>query len=91
MARAHGYSAYTTGCHCEVCKAAKASYMRDKRASARELRIRAALFGERYEAQGITHGYAGYQDHQCRCPVCTAARSSWDAQHPRKSRRKVTV
>lgn len=88
MAAEHGYVRYTRGCRCQVCRAAKATYVRAKRASAREKRLWVALFGDggRYVATGITHGYAGYQDYSCRCEVCTAARSKHD-----KSRKRVSV
>ena len=32
----HGYGAYSTGCRCEVCRSAKAAYMRERRAAGRD-------------------------------------------------------
>jgi hypothetical protein len=72
----HGYLAYTYGCRCRTCREAKAAYMRD----ARERRHRARRLvqqhgaGGRNYVDGITHGYAGYQDYSCRCAICSAAK-----------------
>ena len=88
MVAGHGYGRYTNGCRCQVCRAAKAAYVRAKRASAAELRVWCALFGERYEATGITHGITGYQDHHCRCEVCRVAKAVRTA---RESRKKVSA
>lgn len=66
----HGYNAYANGCRCDVCRAAKADYMREKRATARALR--AADDAVPY----LHHGISGYQDSHCRCHVCRAAKSA---------------
>lgn len=80
----HGYGPYTRGCRCDVCRAAKADYMRRKRAVAAEWRALAEADGwGRHFVPGITHGYAGYQDWHCRCAVCRAARAAHDAK-PKK-------
>jgi hypothetical protein len=89
MPAGHGYGRYTNGCRCAVCRAAKAAYVRAKRASAAELRVWTALFGERYEATGITHGITGYQDHSCRCDLCRLAKA--EATERETRRRKVSV
>lgn len=65
----HGYYLYTAGCRCAVCRAAKAKYIREKRAAARAR----ALVGTNRGAHlvpGIKHGIFGYQEHRCRCDVC---------------------
>lgn len=79
---AHGYVAYTHGCRCDECRAAKAAYMRQKRRAARDYAGQLiAVDGSRYVAPGITHGtYAGYQDARCRCLECTAAKAAVDRQ-----------
>lgn len=65
----HGYGAYTNGCRCEVCRRAKAAYMRLKRAAEPTGHV-----------EGITHGYAGYQDYKCRCDICRTAKYRADKQ-----------
>lgn len=84
----HGYSRYTTGCRCLVCRTAKADYMRGKRAQAAEARRAAQAAGGAYVAPRITHGtLSGYRDSKCRCPDCVRAwnlaaawwRGSWPA------------
>lgn len=67
MIRTHGYSGYAHGCRCDTCRAAKAAYVRVKRAAAR------ANQGVKGQLE-ITHGYAGYQDACCRCYVCRWSR-----------------
>lgn len=70
----HGYGAYSRGCRCDECKAGKRVYMRAKRRDASQARRNG---GERYVAQGITHGtYSGYQDSYCRCHLCSLAKSN---------------
>lgn len=79
---AHNYNGYTNGCRCEICRAAKATYMREKRQGAARERDDAA--GE-YVAPGITHGtYAGYADSACRCGSCKQAKA--DADRGRRRR-----
>jgi hypothetical protein len=81
----HGYNPYAHGCRCEVCRAAKAAYVRAKRAAARE-RARGPLIVKdgpnelRNYVPGIKHGTAGYKDHLCRCEVCTASQAAEDAR-----------
>lgn len=89
MVAEHGYVRYTRGCRCQVCRAAKAAYVRAKRASAAELRSFAVFWDERYVATGITHGgISGYQDHHCRCDACRLAKAE---ASERETRRKVSV
>lgn len=72
----HGYNRYTHGCRCEECRAAKATYMRDKRARARAV-------GQRV-VEGIKHGTAGYKDHLCRCETCLGAKTAeWERRKAR--------
>ncbi len=72
----HDYIRYTRGCRCDECRAAKAAYMREKRAHwARKRRLSEADGAGRHFVAGITHGYSGYQDHSCRCEVCCASRA----------------
>lgn len=80
----HGYLAYAYGCRCEACRTAKALYMRTKRAAARVLREAAKAAGEVYVAEGIRHGYSGYQDYGCRCTACWRARKGADARRYRE-------
>jgi hypothetical protein len=78
MTETHGYSPYTHGCRCQVCRDAKAAYMRDKRSRGHKVRrfVESRPGAGRNYVDGITHGYAGYQDYSCRCEVCRAASSS---------------
>lgn len=77
--KTHGYAAYSNGCRCEVCRAAKAERTREYRAQARKaLRLVNAKGTGRNFVPGITHGYNGYQNHACRCMVCTHERSRYD-------------
>jgi hypothetical protein len=70
----HNYARYSRGgCRCETCKAAKAEYVRTRRAATAGLRKQAAAAGQVYIAQGISHGYSGYRDASCRCSVCWRA------------------
>jgi hypothetical protein len=83
----HGFTRYGYGCRCEVCRAAKAAYMRKRRAAARERRVAAeAASGSRYVAPGISHGLSGYQDHGCRCFVCRLSNADSSAQHRKRVR-----
>ena len=92
----HGYNAYTHGCRCEVCRAAKAAYMREKRAQAKHVglvRLNLRKPGEypRPTVAGITHGTPhGYNDNGCRCLDCTLAATAkrtaeFDRQRQRQS------
>ena len=72
---AHGYNPYTHGCRCEICRRAKADYMRQSRAEARKNRPEG-----RTPVPGIKHGYSGAQNHACRCYVCSLAASQRDTR-----------
>jgi rubredoxin len=72
----HDYARYSQGCRCETCKAAKADYIRTRRAAAAGLRRQAVAAGQVYVAAGITHGASGYRDASCRCPVCCRAKKA---------------
>jgi hypothetical protein len=71
----HGYGAYSNGCRCEICREAKAAYMRKLRDRRHRLRryVQGLPDAGRYVVDGITHGYAGYQEFSCRCRICRAA------------------
>ena len=74
----HGtYSAYARrgGCRCDLCWAAKAAYVRESRKAAGMARVKAELAGKTYIRTGIVHGVSGYQNHGCRCLVCTFAKA----------------
>lgn len=78
----HGYSKYTSGCRCEVCRSAKAEYMRSRRA-VRTAPAREAIVDERGRvrmiAVGITHGTrSGYEEYACRCAPCSTAHRRWN-------------
>lgn len=89
----HGYIAYTNGCRCEVCRKAKADYMRARRAAARALaakhtrsstgargaRHNAFAPGAfRYLARNVLHGTrAAYDEHGCRCRECVDRAHEW--------------
>ena len=93
----HGYGPYTNGCRCDVCKKAKADYMRERRAAARKIAQKHtrgsdgkrptastawAVGAERYVAPIAKHGSRfGYEEHGCRCFDCTEARSVDDRAH----------
>jgi hypothetical protein len=92
----HGYTAYTRGCRCEVCREAKADYMRARRAAGRALAQKhtstrrgqpARLVGTyRYVAPVERHGTrAAYEEHGCRCFDCTEARTAADRRYRRAS------
>lgn len=73
----HGYTGYATnGCRCDVCRKAKAEYMRAKRSEASRRRELVEAGGGRYLAEVPRHGLAGYRDAHCRCETCRAAASS---------------
>lgn len=86
----HGYNRYTYGCRCEVCRDAKAAYVRASRERRRRaLRLVRQVGAGRNYVAGITHGYAGYQDYACRCDVCMAARRERDVKYYRAVGRLV--
>ena len=69
----HGYGAYTRGCRCEVCRQAKADYMRARRAAGRSIAVPDT------GVCGVLHGtrYA-YEERGCRCRLCKQARAYSD-------------
>jgi hypothetical protein len=81
----HGaYNRYRSGCRCAACREAKAAYVRAARATASERRLEARRAGVVYVAEGITHGYAGYQEAACRCETCVAAKAAAYAASSKK-------
>lgn len=70
----HGYVTYSRGCHCTTCRAAKAAYMRNRRANAARVAMNAARQGLRHIAYSEVHGRAAYDELGCRCPSCFTAR-----------------
>lgn len=88
---AHGYGLYTHGCRCDVCRKAKADYMRERRATARKMAQKHTISStgkrpardtawtpgaHRYVAPIANHGSRfGYEEHGCRCLDCTEARA----------------
>lgn len=85
----HGYGGYTRGCRCDVCRAAKAEYVRDRRRRARQMAARFTDTSGRHLARGITHGtVSGYDENACRCQPCTSAMSAkWLAEYHRRKAR----
>jgi hypothetical protein len=80
----HGYAAYTKGCRCETCRAAKADYMRTRRAAGRAQaqEFAAKYKGARLMADGARHGTrAAYDERGCRCYACTKARTDSDRKY----------
>lgn len=69
----HGYGGYTLGCRCEICTAAKAAYMSEKRIAA------TASAQPGIAVTGVTHGTrSAYKDKGCRCEKCVAfMRETW--------------
>jgi hypothetical protein len=86
----HDYARYSQGCRCETCKAAKAEYIRTRRATAAGLRRQAAAAGQVYVAAGITHGASGYRDASCRCDVCCRAKKASQVRLGRRAEMAVT-
>lgn len=61
----HGYSLYTAGCRCDICKAAKRAYMAGRRQEARSAPADRS-------AEDFKHGTRfGYEERGCRCGPCT--------------------
>lgn len=90
----HGYNRYCDGCRCEVCRGAKADYMRERRALARAVAqqngqgrpgLPARTPGVlRHVAPITNHGTRyGYEEAGCRCFDCTDARSASDRKYYR--------
>ena len=89
----HGYGPYTNGCRCEICRKAKADYMRARRAAARALAQKnthtsdglrgspANTFtpgAERHVVDGVKHGTRyAYDERGCRCRDCTTKHDAW--------------
>lgn len=87
----HGYIRYTRGCRCEVCRAAKADYMRARRAEARgQAQVhtfwakQGGAWGDgaiRHVANVANHGTRfAYEERGCRCLECSRARATSDAR-----------
>lgn len=72
--KGHGYNRYTRGCRCEVCKQAKAAYMRERRAEARRLtQITPNRYVRRHAGRDVKHGTSfAYYEVGCRCQACRA-------------------
>jgi hypothetical protein len=67
----HTYNTYARGCRCLTCKAAKAEYMRVRRAEARDL---AAFLRSRKPLHPFGSGsVAQYEERGCRCYECVQA------------------
>lgn len=97
----HGYSGYAGGCRCDVCRTAKADYMRARRAEGRRRaqELTSAPSGKRpnrytafapgasrYVAPIDKHGTRfGYEEWGCRCADCTLARTASDARYGRRA------
>ena len=88
--RQHGtYSSYNSGCHCELCTAAKREYGRRYRAANRE-RLRACIESGQPLPENIPHGTAGgYTNFACRCEDCTTAAREADRRYRTANREKV--
>jgi hypothetical protein len=84
----HGYSGYTNGCRCDTCRAAKATYMRTRRAQARALAAATArLTGRPRHAPGVTHATSyAYFEKGCRCPACNRWKYDGDMARVRDRR-----
>lgn len=69
------YRAYARGDRSDEARAAKSTYMRERRAQAAMRRYAFELLnpGEPYTVDGITHGIGGYTNEGCRCGICTRA------------------
>jgi hypothetical protein len=81
----HGYGAYARGCRCEVCRAAKAAYMRSRRKQARRAARRQLSETGVSVIAGVTHGRAAYEERGCRCVECLDARAlMWRVTYERK-------
>lgn len=90
----HGtYARYSShpGCRCDECRAAKANYMRERRANARRMAHRHSVPGSPFVADVKTHGTrAAYEEHGCRCAPCRKARAVSDAETYAKRKSGVT-
>lgn len=99
MSAEHGYSPYTHGCRCQVCRDAKADYQRARRRTALET-ARAATDTScrgadrtgkvRHIVPTAKHGSAAsYVELGCRCWDCTDAISAKRAAESRRQRARV--
>jgi hypothetical protein len=71
--RTHGkWSTYNAGCYCTECRTVSAERARTRRDSGRP----------------PVHGLSGYMNYHCKCEICRAAGSVWNAANyrARKSR-----
>ena len=86
----HGtYSSYNSGCHCELCTAAKREYGRQYRAK-NAARIKACIEAGEPLPENIPHGTAGgYTNFACRCEDCTTAQREADRLYRANNREKV--
>lgn len=76
----HGYTAYTKGCRCDVCRIAKRHRMRSDRAAAK---ARLEASGTQV-ATGVSHGKSTYENHSCRCDKCCQAKRDYDTKRRRR-------
>ena len=82
----HTYGAYAkkkNPCRCAKGWAAKAAYLRERRAKAR---AEIPADGE-HIVDGIKHGSYGFEERGCRCEICVAARREADKRY--RERRKA--
>lgn len=94
----HGYTAYTRGCRCEVCREAKNAYMRERRAEARQEAQRHSV-GKRGDVGAIrfvadvrSHGTSyAYYERGCRCSECHDFITALNADLPCRPHRRSAV
>jgi hypothetical protein len=79
----HGYVCYTRGCRCQPCRAAKAAYVRTRRAAAAALAAEVGHHSYVLVADEITHGTRfAYEERGCRCDPCTTVkRAQWRSEY----------
>ena len=82
----HGYTAYTRGCRCEVCREAKRRYMSARRSTRRmtdRIEVVEPITKARWLIAPIEkHGTRyGYEERGCRCAACCAAHAASHATH----------
>lgn len=84
MMSEHGYGRYSSGCRCEICRAAKSTYMRERRGRAGAIRelSEASGWGRNF-VPDAAHGISGYQDSGCRCETCRSAKAAASARESR--------
>jgi len=77
----HGYGGYSRGCRCDICREAKATYMRARRKVTTPAQ---APLGTRFVAPLTRHGTRyGYEEKGCRCFACTTAHANSDSRYNR--------